>query len=164
MAGATAAGAALFPKSVARRFTTIRYLWRGSCVAHDGEASNANGGSAIVQPSSYLSNLSAQRRHHLQPFVWEWEWQSLGHCVGQPGELFFPEDSPRGDRRKLEQQAKVICGSCPVRSRCLEHALKTPEPYGVWGATTARERDEGELRRRSLSPAAAGRSRLARLG
>ncbi|MGW3557260.1 WhiB family transcriptional regulator, partial [Streptomyces sp. NPDC000963] len=26
------------------------------------------------------------------------------------------------------------CGAaCPVRTRCLEHALRVAEPYGVWG-------------------------------
>jgi WhiB family redox-sensing transcriptional regulator len=103
-----------------------------------------------VQPS---------RRHHLQPFVWQWEWQSLGNCVGQSGEAFFPEDSPRGDRRRLEQQAKVICAGCPVQARCLEHALNTPEPYGVWGAMTATERGQRDLRRRANTPGISARSR-----
>jgi len=98
-------------------------------------------------------------RHHLQPAVWQWEWQSSGNCVGQPGELFFPEDSPRGDRRRLEQQAKRICAGCPVRPRCLEHALNTPEPYGVWGATTASERGSRDLRMRAHTPGIAARSR-----
>ncbi|WP_328362305.1 WhiB family transcriptional regulator [Mycobacterium sp. NBC_00419] len=77
-----------------------------------------------------------------QPFVREWEWQSAGNCVGHPVEVFFPEDSPRRDRRRLEQQAKNICWGCPIKVQCLEHAINTPEQFGVWGATTASERGQ----------------------
>ncbi|TSD40537.1 WhiB family transcriptional regulator [Rhodococcus sp. KBS0724] len=41
---------------------------------------------------------------------------------------------------RRENAAKKICGDCPVRSHCLTHALDTPEPHGVWGAMTERER------------------------
>jgi WhiB family redox-sensing transcriptional regulator len=72
----------------------------------------------------------------------EWEWQTIGHCVGYPVEVFFPEDVPRADRHRLERQAKSICGGCPVAARCLSHALNTPEPHGVWGAMTSSERQQ----------------------
>ncbi|BBY57005.1 hypothetical protein MSAR_01410 [Mycolicibacterium sarraceniae] len=93
-----------------------------------------------------------------EPTVWQREWQALGNCVGQPGDVFFPEDNPRGDRRQLEQQAKGICASCPVRARCLEHALNTPEPYGVWGALTATERGGRAFGRRVRTPGISARS------
>lgn len=38
--------------------------------------------------------------------------------------------------------AKMICWSCPVRDECLEHALETKEPYGIYGGFTERERRE----------------------
>ncbi|WP_445169447.1 WhiB family transcriptional regulator [Mycolicibacterium sp. Dal123E01] len=91
--------------------------------------------------------------------VQQWQWQSSGNCAGQPGEWFFPEDSPRGEWRRLEQQAKRVCASCPVRLRCLEHALNAPEPYGVWGATTASERGARDLRMRTHTPGVSARSR-----
>jgi WhiB family transcriptional regulator, redox-sensing transcriptional regulator len=33
-----------------------------------------------------------------------------------------------------------ICGRCPVRQECLEHALDSPGLVGVWGGTTEVER------------------------
>lgn len=34
-----------------------------------------------------------------------------------------------------------ICGRCPVRDDCLRWALEMPEPVGIWGGLTARERN-----------------------
>jgi WhiB family redox-sensing transcriptional regulator len=31
------------------------------------------------------------------------------------------------------EQAKKLCGGCPVRVRCLSGALHRREPWGVWG-------------------------------
>jgi len=69
-----------------------------------------------------------------------WSWQFQGSCLDFPTELFFPESDHRADRRRSEEQAKRICRSCPVLARCREHAVRVPERYGVWGATTPRER------------------------
>lgn len=38
------------------------------------------------------------------------------------------------------QAAKKVCAGCPVRARCLEFALDTAEPWGVWGGFDADER------------------------
>lgn len=69
-----------------------------------------------------------------------WPWQLRGRCLEFPSDLFFPEGEPRRDRRRHEEQAKRICRDCPVLARCREHAMSTPERYGIWGATTPRER------------------------
>jgi WhiB family redox-sensing transcriptional regulator len=55
-------------------------------------------------------------------------------------EVFFPEDDSRRHRRRKEERAKRICRDCPVISECREHALRTPETYGIWAAMTPRER------------------------
>lgn len=34
-----------------------------------------------------------------------------------------------------------ICGRCPVREDCLGWALEMPEPVGIWGGLTARQRN-----------------------
>ncbi|MEH3143057.1 MAG: WhiB family transcriptional regulator [Mycobacterium kyogaense] len=81
-----------------------------------------------------------------------WSWQLHGRCLEFPSELFFPESDHRSIRRRHEEEAKRICLTCPVLSRCREHALSVPERYGVWGATTPRERGVAPTRR------AAGRS------
>ncbi|PWW23011.1 WhiB family redox-sensing transcriptional regulator [Geodermatophilus normandii] len=33
----------------------------------------------------------------------------------------------------LLEQAKVLCGECPVRDACLAGAVDRGEPWGVWG-------------------------------
>nr|WP_226863214.1 WhiB family transcriptional regulator [Mycolicibacterium baixiangningiae] len=63
-----------------------------------------------------------------------------GRCRDYPAELFFPESGGRDGLRSREERAKDICQECPVILSCREHALHTPEMYGVWGAMTARER------------------------
>ncbi|KMO77832.1 WhiB family transcriptional regulator [Mycolicibacterium obuense] len=69
-----------------------------------------------------------------------WSWQFQGRCLDFPSDLFFPESERRSERRRREEEAKRICRTCPVLMRCREHALSVPERYGVWGATTPRER------------------------
>ena len=93
--------------------------------------------------SCYPLSLSGSAVPRLPPpLARAWEWQMVGHCVGHPLEVFFPEDSPRGSRRQLEQQAKSICGGCPVLDQCRAHAMNTPEAHGVWGALTSAERKQ----------------------
>jgi WhiB family redox-sensing transcriptional regulator len=73
------------------------------------------------------------------PLFDEWSWQYRGNCRDYPLEVFFPEE--RGKRlRAREEQAKRICGNCPVMASCREYALRAPEAYGIWGALTPRER------------------------
>ena len=60
--------------------------------------------------------------------------------------------SPRA-RPQLEQ-AKALCGDCPVRDACLAGALDRAEPWGVWGGeifergvVIARKRPRGRPRK-----------------
>ena len=46
--------------------------------------------------------------------------------TGDP-EAFFSDDEIK------VQEAKSLCGGCPVRAQCLEGALSRQEPAGVWG-------------------------------
>jgi WhiB family transcriptional regulator, redox-sensing transcriptional regulator len=46
-----------------------------------------------------------------------------------------------------QQQAKLFCRTCPVRTECLAHALDEGIEFGVWGGMTERER-RALLRRR----------------
>ncbi|WP_235030758.1 WhiB family transcriptional regulator [Nonomuraea solani] len=50
-----------------------------------------------------------------------------------------------GPGQSQVEQAKHVCGGCPVREPCLAYALDTRQAYGVWGGT-----DPGQ--RRELSP------------
>ena len=58
----------------------------------------------------------------------------LGSCRGLDPELFHPE------RGGSTTDAKAVCGSCRVRVPCLEWALATRQPQGIWGGTSERER------------------------
>lgn len=61
------------------------------------------------------------------------DWAPLGNCVkSDPDELFV--------RGAAQQQAKLICGRCPVVAECLADALDNRTEFGVWGAMTERER------------------------
>lgn len=46
----------------------------------------------------------------------------------------------REEKAVREQQAKAICQGCPVRQVCLDHAVATREPFGIWGGLTEQER------------------------
>jgi WhiB family transcriptional regulator, redox-sensing transcriptional regulator len=69
-----------------------------------------------------------------------WSWQLHGSCRDHPAEVFFPDEVRGRQLRRREEAAKSICRGCPVLDRCRAHALAAPEPYGIWGAMTARER------------------------
>lgn len=73
-------------------------------------------------------------------------WQALAQCAIVDADLFFPrEDEGKGPRLRRERRAKEVCFSCPVRTRCQEHAIAVGEPYGIWGGTS--ESDRRSLRR-----------------
>lgn len=75
-------------------------------------------------------------------------WRRLAACRGYPVELFFPVVG------QDPKEAKTICAGCPVREECLAEALAVPVAYdhGVWGGTSAKERQA--LRRRQRKEAA----------
>ena len=54
---------------------------------------------------------------------------------------FFDFEDVRGHERTIRsERAKAICRGCAVRTQCLQHALAA-EDFGVWGGTTASERE-----------------------
>ena len=96
------------------------------------------------------------------------DWHLDASCRGKDPNLFFAwadrvgEGDRRGGasidaRRRIEEQntqAKRICGGCSVRAECLDWALKTRQPAGIFGGLTIRERRRerppGSLRGASL--------------
>lgn len=75
------------------------------------------------------------------------KWQADAACRGVDPDLFFPE------RGESTREAKEICGICPVRRACLEHALAHGERHGIWGGTSERERRRLRHDRRCLTDA-----------
>lgn len=72
----------------------------------------------------------------------EARWREEAACLAYPGVLFFGIDDAEtpAERRGREDSAKGICLSCSVRQECLDFALATREPYGIWGGLTEIER------------------------
>jgi WhiB family redox-sensing transcriptional regulator len=74
----------------------------------------------------------------------ETEWQQHGLCRAGDAVIFFPpahfEHKP--ERESREAKAKAVCARCPVRLQCLEWALATREPYGIWGGCSESERKQ----------------------
>ncbi len=68
------------------------------------------------------------------------EWWSLAACKSRDPDLFFPISSAG---RGVEQvrRAKAVCAGCQVRQECLDFALRTRTTEGVWGGTSAEERE-----------------------
>src|SRR5262245_5096452 len=73
---------------------------------------------------------------------WEWGWQWRSACRGEDTGLFFPPSRPemKDERLTRERRAKAICAVCPVQVECLEYAIRTREPHGVWGGLSEMER------------------------
>ena len=69
-------------------------------------------------------------------------WQLKAACKGPQAAVFFPPTTFERKDEKLEREvrAKAICGSCSVRTPCLEYALKIREPHGIWGGLNEAER------------------------
>lgn len=72
----------------------------------------------------------------------ELEWRERAACLAYPAILFFGVDDAENpaERRIREDEAKRICATCEVRTECLEYALATKEPYGIWGGLNELER------------------------
>jgi len=73
---------------------------------------------------------------------WEYGWQWRAACRGDYARLFFGPSylEARDEREARERRAKSICAICPVRIECLEYALRTKEPHGIWGGLNELER------------------------
>jgi WhiB family redox-sensing transcriptional regulator len=66
-------------------------------------------------------------------------WTDRAACRDEDPELFFPI-SMTGPGRAQAEEAKAVCGRCPVRQECLEYALATGQESGIWGGLTEDER------------------------
>jgi WhiB family redox-sensing transcriptional regulator len=55
-------------------------------------------------------------------------WAAHAACLDKPADWFFPE-SPT----YVTPEARALCEGCHVQPQCLEHAVRTGEPHGIWG-------------------------------
>lgn len=77
-----------------------------------------------------------------------WTDRAACRASGTDPEIFFPVSETGMAAHRQVSQAKALCGRCPVAEQCLEWAVRTGEPEGIWGGTTPGERRR--LRRRRL--------------
>ena len=84
-------------------------------------------------------------------------WRSSGACRSADPDLFFPGPG-QGPAEKQIARAKMICAGCGVRRECLEFAMAHDQTYGIWGGTTAEDRQRDRRRRRRAAAAAAKRA------
>ena len=66
-------------------------------------------------------------------------WRGQARCLGSDPDLFFPLGGTGAPLAQAEA-AKLVCGECDVRMRCLQFALETNQGTGVWGGTDEEER------------------------
>lgn len=60
-------------------------------------------------------------------------WRDHAACKESPSWMWFADADSAAPRAAL-----AICHTCPVREKCLDHALEF-EPYGIWGGMTQRQ-------------------------
>ena len=65
------------------------------------------------------------------------EWRDRAICASVDPGLFFPEGP---GHLQMVRDAKRICASCDVSTRCLEQAVADGEEFGIFGGTTPKER------------------------
>jgi WhiB family redox-sensing transcriptional regulator len=76
-------------------------------------------------------------------------WLESASCRGPQAVAFYPPSSfeRKEVRVARERTAKAICAECTVRIDCLDHALRTREPHGIWGGLNELERRDLLARR-----------------
>jgi WhiB family redox-sensing transcriptional regulator len=84
-------------------------------------------------------------------------WRSAGACLSADPDLFFPI-STSGPAQRQIARAKMICAGCGVRQECLQFAMSHDQLYGIWGGTTAEDRQRDRRRKRRAAAAAAKRA------
>ncbi len=69
-------------------------------------------------------------------------WWEEAACRGHDAAYFFAPGyfEKRAEKQRREAVAKALCARCPAREPCLEYALRTRDPHGVWGGLNEMER------------------------
>lgn len=67
------------------------------------------------------------------------DWRHDAICRSEDPELFFPVGTG-GPALLQVEQAKAVCGRCPVTEECLAWAFSSRQDAGVWGGMSEDER------------------------
>lgn len=74
------------------------------------------------------------------------DWRHRAVCRDEDPELFFPIGNTGPALRQIDD-AKRVCGRCPVSDDCLTWAISTGQDSGVWGGLSEDERRALKRRR-----------------
>ncbi|WP_043485968.1 MULTISPECIES: WhiB family transcriptional regulator [Streptomyces] len=72
-------------------------------------------------------------------------WRERAACRGVDPDLFFPIGNSGPTLEQIDE-AKAVCGQCPVVEQCLNWAMRVGRVEGIWGGTTEGERRAMRLR------------------
>jgi WhiB family redox-sensing transcriptional regulator len=72
-------------------------------------------------------------------------WTEQANCREANPEHFYGTDHRPLYEDDITRARTRYCTPCPVRARCLRHALTHPEEHGIWAGTTSRERKRIQL-------------------
>ncbi len=86
----------------------------------------------------------------MRPVTTTHDWMAAANCRDTDPDVFFPESKTSA----AATAAKTICNACPVRVQCLDMALTERIDDGIYGGTTAAERQRIRERRRKMAGAA----------
>lgn len=79
----------------------------------------------------------------IRTLLGEWngqEWRPRAACRHSGPDLFFPVGESGPEAIENQEAAKSVCRGCAVRAECLDFAMVTHQPAGVWGGATEEER------------------------
>ncbi|MGW1785430.1 WhiB family transcriptional regulator [Streptomyces sp. NPDC002143] len=74
-------------------------------------------------------------------------WRERAACLRVDPDLFFPVGHT-GPALDQIDEAKAVCGRCPVMEQCRDWAVEAGQVEGIWGGMTETERRA--LRRRRI--------------
>ncbi|GAX49151.1 WhiB family transcriptional regulator [Streptomyces olivochromogenes] len=66
-------------------------------------------------------------------------WHERAACLRVDPDLFFPVGNSGPTLVQIDE-AKAVCGRCPVAQQCLSWAVQTGQVDGIWGGMTESER------------------------
>ena len=104
----------------------------------------------MVTPNTNLHERAMAPANQVTDFIAQFyepqAWREQALCHNYPTTFFFP-DPGHADQGTA---AKQVCVRCPVQSDCLTWALdnRAATAFGIWGNTTANERDQIRRTRR----------------
>jgi WhiB family redox-sensing transcriptional regulator len=93
---------------------------------------------ADAEDDAVSEKLNENRPRHQagQP---RFNWRLSAACRDLDPDLFFPIGAA-GPAVTQVAEAKQICVTCPVRTPCLDWALRHYQDFGIWGGATESER------------------------